>query len=62
MKVSSLFALIASVSAISLSSLDNDGHHVKPAGVDCPPELEISEKNLNREMDLFSRNFDEKHY
>ena len=58
--------LIASASAVSLNSTAKpitdksiiDATGPKP----CAPALEVTDKNMNREMDLFSRTFDQKHY
>ena len=49
MKTLLLVMLAYSASAISLS---------KP----CTQPYDVSVKNMEREMDLFSRTFDEKHY
>ena len=53
MKFFAAIAFIASVSAVSVTQM---------GGEDCDPALDVSEKQLNIELDFFSRTFDEKRY
>ena len=50
MKFYSLFAVLASASAINLRDAD------------CTPALDVSQKELDKQLDYFSRTFDMVHY
>ena len=58
MKFAALFALLATAEAskVNLSTLEKTDRAL------CTPALEISQKQLDIELDYFSRNFDTWHY
>merc|ERR1719263_534488 len=55
MKVTALALLFASVSAIKLTTQ-------YPKVANCVGSLDATEKEMKKQMDLFSRNFDKTHY
>ena len=57
------FALIASVSAVTVSQLSAGvPNALAPADGDCDPALDVSQKQLDIELDFFSRTFDQARY
>ena len=59
MKVAAIALLLASVSGINLTK---QTQAQGPKVADCVGSLNATEKEMKKEMDLFSRNFDKTHY